>query len=328
MTKSLLVAVVCLGACNDVDLVSTAVPDTSYTAHTPRGLPLYVEPSNNAIATAATWRNTRPADAELLERIGRTPQAVWFNGWHPDVRAATSQYVTAASAANALPVLVAYNIPQRDCGSYSAGGLPDGSAYLQWLRAFAAGIADRRAIVILEPDALAGMSCLPAAARALRTTLLAQAIEILKANAHTSVYVDAGHARWIGVTEIAQRLLAANVARADGFVLNVSNFVATAENVAFGESVSALLGGKHFVIDTSRSGQGSTSTNEWCNPAGRGLGVLPTTVTGHPLVDALLWIKRPGESDGACNGGPAAGAWWADYALGLAQRATTQVALY
>jgi hypothetical protein len=29
----------------------------------------------------------------------------------------------------------------------------------------------------------------------------------------------------------------------------------------------------------------------------------------------------PGESDGTCNGGPAAGQWWADYALGLAKRA-------
>jgi cellulase/cellobiase CelA1 len=36
---------------------------------------------------------------------------------------------------------------------------------------------------------------------------------------------------------------------------------------------------------------------------------------------SYFWIKRPGESDGTCNGGPPAGQWWADYALGLAQRA-------
>ena len=34
-----------------------------------------------------------------------------------------------------------------------------------------------------------------------------------------------------------------------------------------------------------------------------------------------LWIKTPGESDGECHGGPAAGAWWPTYALGLARRA-------
>lgn len=46
-----------------------------------------------------------------------------------------------------------------------------------------------------------------------------------------------------------------------------------------------------------------------------------TAATADPLADAYLWIKPPGESDGACNGGPEAGAWWPEYALGLAQRA-------
>jgi endoglucanase len=30
-----------------------------------------------------------------------------------------------------------------------------------------------------------------------------------------------------------------------------------------------------------------------------------------------LWIKRPGESDGTCNGGPPAGTFWDAYAIGL-----------
>ena len=56
-------------------------------------------------------------------------------------------------------------------------------------------------------------------------------------------------------------------------------------------------------------------------PPGRGLGADPTTETGDDRVDALLWVKRPGESDGACRPGePAAGQWYPEYALGLAQR--------
>ncbi|MYV59291.1 endoglucanase, partial [Streptomyces sp. SID4931] len=47
-------------------------------------------------------------------------------------------------------------------------------------------------------------------------------------------------------------------------------------------------------------------------------GEAPTTQTGDELVDAYLWIKRPGESDGDCKGGPKAGDWWPEYALGLA----------
>ena len=34
-------------------------------------------------------------------------------------------------------------------------------------------------------------------------------------------------------------------------------------------------------------------------------------------MDGYLWVKRPGESDGACNGGPGAGQWWQAYALDL-----------
>jgi endoglucanase len=75
------------------------------------------------------------------------------------------------------------------------------------------------------------------------------------------------------------------------------------------------------VIDTSRNGKGPAPENAWCNPAGRGLGADPTGSTGNSLDDAYLWVKQPGASDGTCNGGPAAGQWWPEYALGLAERA-------
>ncbi len=88
-----------------------------------------------------------------------------------------------------------------------------------------------------------------------------------------------------------------------------------------------------FVIDTSRNGQGPWTAlagayadpQAWCNPPDRGLGIRPTTNTDHPLADAYLWIKTPGESDGQCVRGtagpadpargviaPAAGHWFAD----------------
>ena len=77
------------------------------------------------------------------------------------------------------------------------------------------------------------------------------------------------------------------------------------------------------MIDTSRNGRGPAGT--WCNPKRRGLGARPTTETSNPRVDALLWIKVPGESDGTCNGGPPAGHWWPGYALGLARRASPKL---
>ena len=104
---------------------------------------------------------------------------------------------------------------------------------------------------------------------------------------------------------------------------SVVKYFSTSDNVAFGNDLSRRLGGKHYIIDTSRNGLGGTSNGAWCNPSGQALGTPPTTRTGMPLVDALLWIKQPGESDGTCNGGPRAGQWWADNALALAQQAKT-----
>lgn len=291
------------------------------------GVPLYVSPSSRAQQTADDWRTTRPADAQQMDKIAAQPQTKWFGSWNTDVRADVDRAVAAATSANALAVLVAYNIPLRDCGrGYSAGGASTAHAstaqeYRDWISAFADGIGARRAVVILEPDALAGMGCLSATDQQTRTELLSYAVETFKALGATSVYIDAGHSHWQSASAMAKRLTAASVAKSDGFSLNVSNFHDTSEQVSYGNSISALVGGKHYVIDTSRNGLGSAGDDQWCNPEGRALGERPTAATEYSLVDAYLWIKVPGESDGACNGDPKAGTWMPEYALGLAQRA-------
>ena len=84
-----------------------------------------------------------------------------------------------------------------------------------------------------------------------------------------------------------------------------------------------------FVVDTSRNGNGPypgdtvDGAPSWCNPPGRALGEPPTDNPGLPRVDALLWIKYPGESDGSCRPGePEVGAWWPEYALDPARRSS------
>jgi endoglucanase len=286
------------------------------------GQRLYVDPDSAAKRQAETWKRSRPADAALLQRIADQPVARWLGGWVTDIGREVNQAVKTMTSAGALPVFVAYNIPGRDCGSYSAGGAGGASAYRQWIRDLATGIGGRSAIVILEPDALAGMDCLNQAGRLERVTLIREAVVALKGQ-NASVYIDAGNARWHSPEEMAPRLMQAGVAEANGFSLNVSNFQATSINVAYGERLSRMIGGKHFVIDTSRNGIPSTNPGQWCNPRGRALGVAPTTNTGHPLIDAFLWVKAPGESDGTCGGGPQAGAWWSAYALELSRLAAS-----
>ena len=284
------------------------------------GRRLYVDPNSNARRQSERWHASRPVDAAAIKRIADQPQADWFGDSSSDIRAAVASRVRRIVRARALPLLVAYNIPNRDCGLYSAGGARSSRAYRRWVRRFAAGVGDHRAVVILEPDALAGWDCLSAGQRRARVNLLKYAVATLNARSNAAVYVDAGHSGWQQVSVIAKRLRAAGIRGARGFSLNVSNFRTTGAETAYGAQVSSRIGGKPFVIDTSRNGAGPAPGGRWCNPPGRALGHPPTATTGTPLVDAYLWIKRPGESDGTCNGGPEAGHWWPEYALALAQQ--------
>lgn len=286
------------------------------------GRALYVRRGSSAERQAQAWARSRPEDARALRVIASQPTAEWFGDWNDDIAGDVGRVVEDASRSGAVPVLVAYNIPQRDCNQWSAGGSGSPEGYRRWIRDFARGIAGRPAVVVLEPDALPLMDCLTSEGRQTRISLLREAVGVLKEGAGTLVYLDAGHAGWVEAEEMARRLTLAGVQEADGFSLNVSNFLPDAQNTAYGERVSGRTAGSHFIIDSSRNGLGPHPAGEWCNPEGRAIGRLPTTDTDHPLVDAFLWIKRPGESDGACNGGPRAGEWWPEYALGLIRRAT------
>jgi endoglucanase len=149
----------------------------------------------------------------------------------------------------------------------------------------------------------------------------------------------------------------------------------------YAQHLGSSVASTHFVIDTSRNGTGPSSMQafagppynqpasviatlaggNWCNPPGAGLGPRPTASTGTPLLDAYLWVKTPGQSDGQCDaaGGvrawdytaytqpgwpataagqqlfdplwgvvdPAAGAWFRQQALQLAQHASPALRL-
>ena len=251
---------------------------------------------------------------QALQAIATKPLAKWFGDWNTTVTADVDRYVTQATAANAIPTLVLYNIPNRDCGSYSAGGASSYSRYQAWGRHVADGIKNRHAIIIVEPDALADMDCLSSSERTRRTDAIAQIVTTLKTKS-SRVYIDAGHSNWQSTSTMASRLKSSGIAKADGFSLNISNFRTTRESTAYGTTLASKVNNKHFIIDTSRNGAGPSINGEWCNPKESALGEQPTLITGNSLVDAYVWIKTPGESDGSCgSGAPAAGQWWQAYA--------------
>jgi len=292
------------------------------------GHELYIDPNGAAAEQVRAWESAgRTDDAAIIRRIADRPVATWFADDRPGYADRARQLVTAAKAADRLPVLTLYNIPGRDCSGQSAGGAADAETYRRWVRAIAEALQGHRALVVLEPDAIAQAveGCVEPPAAEERYALLAEAVGALRANPDVLVYLDAGNPTWItDPARLVAALRSSGIDRTSGFALNVANFETTADNITYGTRLSGLLGGAHFVVDTSRNGNGparkGSGDEHWCNPAGRALGDPPTMRTGVPLVDAYLWVKRPGESDGACgSGAPAAGQWWPEYALKLAR---------
>jgi endoglucanase len=361
-------------------------------------------------------RSHDKVDARLIKVMITTPQAVWFNGGTPHkVQQDVKNTVKRAAAKRQVPVLVAYNIPFRDCSQFSAGGTTSVAEYEAWIDGFAAGIGNAKAVVILEPDGLGIIPwykqfrgtdaeaanyewCQPAEANEAtaadeRFEMLNYAVDALKAKPNVLVYLDGTHSSWLGSGDAAHRLIQAGVERADGFFLNVSNYRFTDHLVKYGQWISDCVylsqnswwqvqwcasqyypanpndfstwglsdaaydqafantgltrnpdEQAHFVIDSSRNGQGpwtpTTSypdPQDWCNPPDRGVGLRPTADTGKALLDAYLWVKIPGASDGECTRGlgpggttvdpewglidPAAGNWFPEMALDLVQNA-------
>jgi len=369
-------------------------------------------PSDGSLAQVRElWRAGQHAAARKLHALVTLPHAAWFaTGTPEEVRRSVGRTMAAARRQRRVPVLVAYNLPYRDCAQYSGGGAVDTAAYRAWIDGFAQGIGHGEAIVIVEPDGLgiipynqridgADEWCrptvmddagrvlpAPGASPAERYAQLNHAVDSLAAHApRAAVYLDASNSGWLGVGEAAYRLTKAGVLRAHGFFLNVSNYQLTSDNAQFGTWVSMALaapsgapawafddsGHFHFdwlpsqydpalgyainyspdyaatvtegikafmgeavaaipfVIDTGRNGRGpfraeayasapysqpasvvsGLAAGYWCNGYGAGAGPRPTLATGLPLVDAYLWIKVPGESDGTCDIVGGARAW-------------------
>lgn len=299
---------------------STISPTVTAASGNPlAGLTFYVDPNSRAAQQAQEWQYSNPAGASMMRTLAARPTAVWLGEWNTNVTKDVQSLMAKAKVTGSVPAFVLYAIPQRDCGGYSSGGTNNPSAYTSWVKEVALGIGSGKAVVVLEPDALSQISCLSATDQKTRLSLISSAVTTLKKNSGTKVYIDAGHSGWISAVTMSSRLKQANVASAEGFALNSSNFMSTGDEIAYGTSLSALTNNKHFVIDTSRNGNGSNGA--WCNPSGRAIGQRPTTATGNALLDAFLWIKVPGESDGTCNGGPSAGMWWPSYAVALVQNA-------
>jgi len=209
-------------------------------------------------------------NAARLTALAATPRAVWLtDGSAKEVETSVRKTMDAAACERRVPILVAYNLPYRDCAQYSAGGAIDTAAYQAWIDGVARGIGAGRAIVILEPDGLglipynttiygASEWCRPTVTDAdgnqlpapgaspdERYAQLQYAGTALATKAPNAiVYFDSTHSGWLGVGEAAYRLNRAmrdpltGASLGRGFFINASNFRTTDEAVQFGTWVS------------------------------------------------------------------------------------------
>ena len=294
-------------------------------------------------------------NARLMLKIARNPQTKRFGEFTTNPRRDVGEYLDRIEESNpgSLAFLYLYKFPHRFknevthegglCGNFDAFGKRGDAAHRRWIDGVVAGIGDRPAVVYLEPDGLMTMKCLTRRAKAGRYASFRSAIKKLNALPNTTVYIDAGHSGWFGkkasVKTKARMLKKAGVLQTRGFFLNSTGYNWTQQEVAHGNKLVKLLGGKpRFIVSTAVNGNGPYkirgrklryAAEQRCNPPGRALGPEPTVTTTSPFADAFMWIGDPGRSGAKCKHdnfptSPQGGTWWEFYALHLARNAKWQ----
>lgn len=304
------------------------------------GARFFVDPQNEAASAAKQFH--------ALNVIASQPGTARFGSFStgspyvPDIGTAVSRYLTRAAAQEpgTVPLLATYRIVNGTCAhagpGQALGDSPaDQQSYHNFIERFSQGIGSYRAVLFLEMDSLITSPCLNQHGLAVRMSELSDAIDVLTSTCpHLVIYLDAGAADALHARTAANLLKRAGVAKIQGFFLNSTHFDWSSKEIKYGEQISRMTGGKHFVINTGENGRGplrprnivKQGNEVLCNPPGRGLGPKPTTNTGYPNVDMFAWTSNPGESGGQCvQGAPATGAYWATYALALVRNANFRV---
>jgi endoglucanase len=298
-------------------------------------------------AGAPAWREVRylrskgrDHDADLVMKIARNPQFKWWGRWagtrNPSKALRWWLGRLDQQEPGAVPQLTVARHEGKQCNPHYQGGGRRGDAqYRAWIRNFAHVIGDRRVVIAYEPDSIGTIECLAKSRRKARIKMLRYGVDVLSKLPNATIYLEGGASDWEPPDKVAHKLRLIGISKVRGFMVNATHKDTTRHNIQHCRDVSRLVGGKHCIINTSHNGNGALHyrqwinrsahlwrvINVWCNPRNEALGDQPSTQTADPVVDAYLWIERPGFSNGTCNGGPKTGAWWLDRALLLAKRA-------
>jgi endoglucanase len=299
------------------------------------GAILYVDPDSEAAQAEQEYAHSNPRWAGMLGRIANEPGARRFWMWNMDSNVAgqVSHYLetTQASEPGTTVMLSSYNLVHGGCGSTATPAVE--AQYDNYMDQTAAGIGNFHVIYFLEIDSIITAPCLSPSQLSIRLAELRYAISALEQDPHVVVYLDAGAADAGSAANTAGLLRGAGIAQAQGFFLNATHFDWTRTELQYGETISRLLGGTHFIINTGENGKGPLvpasrvkhGNEVLCNPPGRGLGPLSVKnqvaqQTGYANADGFLWFTNPGGSGGQCRpGAPPTAQFWPAYAVMLAE---------
>jgi endoglucanase len=306
------------------------------------GTKWFVDRMEPAYTQWARWKRAgKDGDAGEIWKLAREPRFRWFGRFtSPRMQKKVRGFLDRVQCdqPGAVPMMVVMRHQGRACRpDYLAGGLAEDRRTMRWYDQFAEAVGDARVVIAFEPDSLGTVDCLAPSRRDDRLRMLRHGVDVLSELPNATIYLEAGASDWEPASRTAKQLRAIGVSKVRGFMLNVTHHDWTRANIQHGLEISRLVGGKHFIVNTSYNGRGPIhyrkwinrsrhiwrTINVWCHPGMRGLGPAPTTATSNPLVDAYMYINRPGYSAGACNGGPLPiGTWWAERGLMYAQYAT------
>jgi len=243
--------------------------------------------------------------------------------------------------------------------------------YIDRIASAFAKFPDLRIAAIVEPDSLPNMATNMNLARCqLASSIYREGVVYAIRSLgvpHVSLYLDVAHGGWLGwddnrvkVAQVYSEVLSAaggsHLIR--GFANNVANYSPlyranpdplpdsyyqwnpARDEITYVQKLSETFAAygiqnRSFLIDTSRNGNPAArqTWGNWCNIARAGIGERPKAA---PMagVDAFLWVKPPGESDGisevgaprfdlSCQssdsllGAPQAGEWFHQHIVSL-----------
>jgi len=130
------------GPADDAPITDPPTPPKA-TGNPLKGIKLWIDPETNAALRANALDSTQPDVAKLFrDKIAKYSQALWLGEWNSNVYRKVKWTVDQSSAKGEVPTFILYNVPGRDCGQHSAGGLKTKESYQRWVRKVAAGVGD------------------------------------------------------------------------------------------------------------------------------------------------------------------------------------------